>query len=247
MRFIIAVLLLLTACQEKDFDVNDVAGSFQTAKQPYDDKNYEFALKRLGEFKSRFPYSKYAIEAEFFIANCHYELGHYPEATVAYKHFIKLHPKHPSGDFAQFRIGMSYWKDAPEAIDREQDLTAKAIAEWKILEERYKQSKFAAEAKALSAKGEKRIVESEEFIAKFLCKQKKYHACAYRNLQIITNTPTHYKEKIKGAMLLAALAIDQMLDGKALDDNDSNLFFKNGNLVELRQKAAKLRQDAQKL
>ncbi len=247
MRLIIAVLIFLSACQEKEFDVNDVPGSYQIAKEPYDNRNYEIALRRLGEFKSRFPYSKYAIEAELLMANAHFELGHYPEATVAYKQFIKLHPRHPSTAFSQFRMGLSYWKDAPEAINREQDLTARAISEWKVLLEKYPQDPLVDEAKKLIEQGEKRIVDSEEFIAKFLCKQEKYHACAYRNMKMVESTPAKYRAQIKRALLDGAFAIDKMLDNKKADDEDSNLFFKNHSPDELRTKAAKFRADASKL
>ncbi len=122
--------VLLTACTEKEFDPNDPAKSYGIAKEPYDDENYEIALTKLGEFKSRFPYSKYATEAELLIANSHYELSQYTEAALAYAQFVKLHPRHPQVDYAMFRIGESYWQDSPEEVDREQEYTLKAIEEW---------------------------------------------------------------------------------------------------------------------
>src|SRR4051812_28292124 len=85
--------LFLTGCAEKEFDPNNPEKSYGIAKEPYDDENYEIALQKLGEFKSRFPYSKFAAEAELLIANSQFELGHYTEAALAYEQFVKLHPK----------------------------------------------------------------------------------------------------------------------------------------------------------
>ena len=59
----IVYILFLTACSEKEFDPNHPQKSFGIAKEPYDDENYEIALQRLGELKSRFPYSKFAAES----------------------------------------------------------------------------------------------------------------------------------------------------------------------------------------
>src|SRR6185312_11564391 len=151
--FLLLLAGFLTSCAEKEFDPNNPEKSYSIAKEPYDDGNYEIALTKLGEFKSRFPYSKYATEAELLIANSQFELGHYTEAALAYEQFVKLHPRHPKADFAEFRVGESYWQDAPEEIDREQDYTLKAIKEWGKLLEKMPDSPYAKKAKELIAKG----------------------------------------------------------------------------------------------
>ena len=83
-------LILMTNCSEKEFNPEQPHESFIIAKEPYDDGNYDIALTKLGEFKSRFPYSQYATEAELLIANSHFKLLHYAEATASFKQFIKL-------------------------------------------------------------------------------------------------------------------------------------------------------------
>src|SRR6476469_5787081 len=107
LQLLIISALLSTACVEKDVDPNDPAAAFAKARESYDDEMYEISIQRLGEFKSRFPYSKHAPEAELMVANAHYQLGHFSEAASAYEQFAKLHPRHEQADYAQFRVGES--------------------------------------------------------------------------------------------------------------------------------------------
>jgi outer membrane protein assembly factor BamD len=238
---VIALLALLQACAEKEFDPNDPAKSYGIAKEPYDDENYEIALTRLGEFKSRFPYSKYAAEAELLIANSHYELEEYTEAALAYEQFVKLHPKHPKVDYALFRVGESYWQDAPEEIDREQDYTLKAIAEWEKLIVRMPDSPYAKKGKELVSQGKRRVAESIAFVIRFYCKQGIWHACAYRAIQL-ADEYAEFKDLRVEALEKAVKALDEVAISKEADPtSDKNLYFKTMTAEEIRARAANFR------
>lgn len=241
------VLLLLSlslvwgACSEKEFDPNDPAKSFTIAKEPYDDKSYDIAIQKLGEFKARFPYSKYAVEAELLIANSHYELAHYTEAAFAYEQFVKLHPKHPQVDYAAFRVGESYWQDAPEQIDREQDYTIKAVKEWEKLISKQPNSAYAKQASDLIKRGKRRIAESMGFVARFYCKQEIHHACAYRSIQLADEYPEFPDLRVV-ALENAIKALEKVADAKARDpQSDKNLYFKQMSADEIRARAVNFR------
>ena len=166
--------IILTSCVEKTTDPNDPASAFAAAREPYDDENYEMALQKLGEFKSRFPYSKLTALSELYIANCQYELGRYEEAAVSYEQFATLHPRHEKVPFAMYRIGESYWVDAPEEVDREQEFTLRSLEEWGTLVEKFPNSDYAKKALKNIAIGKRRLAGSVEFIAKFYCKLEIY-------------------------------------------------------------------------
>jgi outer membrane protein assembly factor BamD len=232
--------VMFWGCAEKEFDPNDPEKSYGIAKEPFDDENYEIALTRLGEFKSRFPYSKFAVEAELLIADSHFELGQYTEAAAAYEQFAKLHPKHPKLDYALFRVGESYWKDAPEEIDREQDYTQKAVTEWEKLIARMPESAYAKKAKELVGGGKRRIAESIAFIYAFYCKQDIYHACAYRAIQLADEYPEFPDLRIT-ALEKAIMALRQVADAKDQDPkSDKNLYFKTMSAKEIRGRAKTL-------
>jgi outer membrane protein assembly factor BamD len=238
---IAGLTLLLAGCEEKEFDPNDPAKSYGIAKEPYDDESYELAVTKLGEFKSRFPYSKYAVEAELLIANAQYELGRYTEAALAYEQFVKLHPKHPKVDFAAFRVGESYWQDAPEEIDREQDYTIKAVREWEKLIARQPDSPYSKQARELVKQGKRRIAESIGFVARFYCKQAVYHACAYRSIQLADEYPEFPDLRVQ-ALENAIMSLEKVADAKAADpSSDKNLYFKQMSAQEIRERAANFR------
>jgi outer membrane protein assembly factor BamD len=242
-------MLSLPACQEKEFDLANPENSFVIAKKPYTQGNYEIALNRLGEFKTKFPYSSLSLEAELLIANSYYELGRYGEAVVSYEQFIKLHPKHPQVAYAQFRIGLSYWEQAPKEVDREQDLSAKAITEWDKLLELHPQSEYVSQAKELSLKGRRRIAESHEFIAKFYCRQNIWHACAHRYIALAEAYNGTFPDLVKNALVEAAYALEKLAVEKNNKDikEDANLYLKGMSAEEMRKKAAVFREEAKKL
>ncbi len=235
-------IVYFLGCAEKEFDANDPEKSFLIAREAYDDENYEIGLTRLGEFKARFPYSKYAVEAELLMANSHFESEHFPDAAVAYSQFVKLHPKHPQVEFAKFRIGESYWRDAPADIDREQEYTSRAVAEWEKLIEQNPKGEFSAKAAELMKVGKRRIAEAEEFVGKFYCKQGIWHACAYRNIQV-ADKYSEFRDIQTRAVTLAIKGLKRLAkEKKQSPDSDKNLYFKTMSSDELNAKANSLQQ-----
>lgn len=233
-------LSILPSCAQKDFDPERAEYSYQIAKEPYTDGNYEVAITRLGEFKSRFPYSRFAIEAELLLANSQYELRRYAEAGASYKQFAKLHPKHPEVPFALFRIGDTYWKEAPDDIDREQEYTQKAVENWKTLVKEYPENAHAKEATALIEQGTRRLAEAHRFVAAFYCKQQIWHACAYSQIQLAEAFP-QYPEMRQVALEQAAAALEKVAIAPRKENEDSNLYYKNFTPAQLKEKAQELR------
>lgn len=234
-------LLLLAACAEKEFDPKDPKKSFGIAKEPYDDGYYDKAVQKLGEFKSRFPYSLYAAEAELLIGDAYYRSDKFPEAANAYEQFVRLHPKHVKADFAQFRVGESYWAAAPDDINRDQEYTEKAIAEWKKLQEKFPQSTYLKQAQELSAKGRRRLAESSQFAAHFYCKRSIFHACAYRYIKLLEVYP-EFEDISQDALKELVRALEKVADAKEKDpESDKNIFFKTMTAEQIKQKAENFR------
>ncbi len=233
--------LMVISCVEKEFDPANPAGSFEIAKEPYDDSNFEIAITKLGEYKSRFPYSQFAVLAELYLANSQFELGQFVEAAASYEQFVKLHPKHEQVDFAMFRIGECYWADASEDEDRDQDLTQKAIDQWRNLIQAKPDSNYSKQAKDLIEQGRTRLAGGMLFVVKFYCKQDLPHACASRALELAERYPD-FKEIRKEALTLAASSLEIVAKNKeAQPDSDKNLYFANLSVEAIREKASAAR------
>ena len=241
----IGILILMPflniSCSETELDPNDPKKSFGIAKAPYDDRRFEDAIRRLGEFKSRFPYSQFTPEAELLIADSQFQMDRFQESASSYETFVKLHPKHAKVDYALFRVGESYWEDAPDVISREQEYTEKAVTQWKELIEKFPKSEYTVKAKELTEKGTRRLADSMQFIARFYCKQEIWHACAFRYIRLLEKFP-QYKDLSNEALEGAASALDKVADAKEQKpDSDKNLFHRSMSAAQIREKAANFR------
>ena len=233
--------MVIGSCAEKEFDPNDPKKSYGVAKEPYDGGHFDEAIKRLGEFKSRFPYSQFAAEAELLIADSQFQLEHFQEAAASYDTFVKLHPKHPKADFALYRVAESYWEDAPEAVSREQEYTEKAVAQWQEVIQKHPNTEYATKSKDMLVKGRRRLAESVQFVARFYCHREVWHSCAFRYTQILEKFPEQ-KDMTKEALDQAALALERVADAKEIDPaSDKNLYHRTMTAQQIRDKAANFR------
>ncbi len=247
MLMLFLLLLVVSVGCEKEFDPNDPAKSFAIAKEYYDDGNCQIGINKLGEFRSRFPYSKYAVEAELYIADCYYDLGDFDESSIAYETFVKLHPSHPKLDYAKYRVGLSYWADAPEEPNREQEFTKQAIAEWDKLIKEMPNSKYVPKAKKFRAEGTRRLAESYEFVGNFYCKQKIYHACVSKFMDLLESYP-QFEDLSFNALVKSAKAMTKLAEAKKKNPSlDDNLFYKTLTYEQMLEKADKFLASAKKI
>ena len=239
-RFINSLFLALSltlSCTHKPTH-SSVEESFLHAKEAYEDGSYTEAIKDLKEFRSRHPYSRYVSEADLYIANSHFELHEYRLAALSYQQFAILHPKHPRTPFALYRIGLSYWKEAPSAPNREQDLTAQALKFWKRLAQKYPQSNYLKEVEPLQKEGYERITRSELFVIRYYFRQERWLSCVYRVQEHITKNATQQQnpEFLKEALSLGLDALDKILEDlpEDLPELDQHLLLKQNNWQEAR-------------
>src|SRR3954471_17844000 len=97
--------LLLGGCGLSDFD--ETAGwsaqkLYTEAKTELSATNYVQAIKYYEQLEARFPYGRYAQQAQLELAYAHYKDGDPTGAAAAADRFIKLHPSHPSVDYAYY-------------------------------------------------------------------------------------------------------------------------------------------------
>lgn len=238
-HMVLFMSLLAAACSEKGLVQDNPQESFAIAKAPYEERNYEIAIKKLNEFKSRFPYSRYAVEAELLVADAYFETSKYAEAGVAYEQFAKLHPKHERTDFVLYRIGLCYWKDAPTEIDREQEYTQTSITKWERLIKDFPDSPHSEEARQFMKVGKLRIAQAEDFIARYYCRKSIWHSCAYHSLIILERFPDQ-TDLAKDAIKRAALALEKLAKEEPYGEQ-KNLFNREATKEEVLKKAQDLK------
>lgn len=168
------------SCSTDDIKSDSAEHAFKLAQEYDKEERYEESLRRYNEVKNKFPYSKYATQAELAVADVYFKQESFPEAQVAYQNFKELHPKHPQVDYVTFRTAMSYFKQLPSTIDRDLTLASNAILSFDEVINQYPNSTYLAEAKEKKNETLKMLAEKEEYIADFYFKKEIYESALAR-------------------------------------------------------------------
>ena len=139
----LAAVLALAACSTKHTTFTGSLKLGATAEANYQAgvdelkaKNHAEATRFFEYVKTKYPFSKYSPLAELRLADIKFGQDRYVEAADAYQQFVQLHPTHEEVDYAEFRAGLSYCKDAPgefalfpPAAEKDQRQAEKAVAD----------------------------------------------------------------------------------------------------------------------
>ncbi len=104
--------LALAGCAGND-ELPDVAADtgeqqiYEDAQRYLRQSNYDLAVRSLQLLESRYPFGKYAEQAQLELIYAHYNAYEHEAAVEAADRFIRLHPQHPSVDYAYYMKGLS--------------------------------------------------------------------------------------------------------------------------------------------
>lgn len=202
-RLLAAVLLLALAACNKHLSFSGEAKLKPTAEENYQageellkDGSYPEAQKFFEYVRTKFPFSKYAALADLRLADARFSQGKFAEAADAYAQFVQLHPSHEEVDYAEFRIGESYLKDAPSEFAlfppaHEKDLrqVKKASEALHKFVEKRPASKRVPDAKKLIAVADGRLAANEWYVAEFYFKRGRWAGAAGRYEALVDRYP----------------------------------------------------------
>lgn len=156
----IILALALTACGPVDEDDPtadwNVEQFYTEARKELAKKNYLTAIEYYETLESRFPFGKYATQAQIDVAYAYYKFNEPDSAITALERFIKLHPRHPSVDYAYYLKGLVNFDRGgtvldilverdPSAFDKNLLLTA--YNDFKLLLQRFPSSRYVTDSK----------------------------------------------------------------------------------------------------
>ena len=84
---------------------------YEAGKQDMEDADWKSAISFFIALEARYPYGRYAQQAQLYVAYCHYKEDDQEAAIIAADRFIRLHPNHPSVDYAYYIKGLSSFND----------------------------------------------------------------------------------------------------------------------------------------
>lgn len=160
--------------------------------------DYENAVKYFEKLEARYPFGRYAQQAQLEIAYAHYRQGEAPEAVAACDRFIKLHPNHPNVDYAYYLKGVvNFYEDqnmleqlaGQDPSERDPRAARDAFTAFRDLLTRYPKSKYAEDAQARMNYIVNALASHEVFVARYYMRRSAYLAAANRAQYAIKTYP----------------------------------------------------------
>lgn len=201
---LLCLALLLSGCgffgdkldPQKNWTVEQF---YQKAREEMDAANYAAAIKLYEALEAKFPFGRYAQQAQIEIAYAHYKEADFAQATSAVERFVKLHPNHPNLDYAlylrgliNFRVDLgpfSFLADQ-DLAERDQKAARESFEAFKELVQRFPESRYAEDATFRMRYLVDALARNETKVADYYYRRGAYLAAANRAQNVITRYPS---------------------------------------------------------
>lgn len=203
MKYVLIFLLSLViiGCSGND-ELPDIAADtgeqqiYEEAQRYQRSSNWDLAVRSLQLLESRYPFGKYAEQAQLEIIYAHYNGYEHEAAVEAADRFIRLHPAHPNVDYAYYMKGLAAFASNDDMFDRflptdeaERDISQakEAFAEFNQLVSRYPDSPYAPDARARMVHLRNLLARHEILVANYYFRRGAYMAAANRGRYVVEN------------------------------------------------------------
>ncbi len=171
---------------------------YSEARDELSSGNYEKAVQYFEKLEARYPFGTYAQQAQMEIAYAYYKDGDQPQALAAVERFIKLHPNHPDVDYMYYLRGLINFNDHVGFLDflskqdpseRDPKAARDAFDSFKLLAERFPNSKYTPDAIARMKYLVDALAEYQVHVANYYYRRGAYLAAANRAQFAVSNYP----------------------------------------------------------
>ena len=199
--FIIAMAFVAAGCGPAKEDIDPTADwsvekFYLSARSEMLKQNYLTAIEYYETLESRFPFGKYATQAQIDVAYAYYKFDEPDSAITALDRFIKLHPRHPSVDYAYYLKGLVNFERGGTILDvlAERDLSdfdrnllITAYNDFRVLTQRFPESKYATDARKRMVFLRNELARSDLMIARYYASRDAWIAVTNRTKFILQN------------------------------------------------------------
>jgi outer membrane protein assembly factor BamD len=171
---------------------------YEAAREEMDAGNYSSAVKLYEQLEAKFPFGRYAQQAQIEVAYAHYKEGDVAQAQSAVDRFVKLHPNHPNMDYVLYLKALTNFRVdlGPFAFLAQQDLAErdqKAAREsfdiFKEVVQRFPESRYAEDSRLRMTYLVDALGRNETKIADYYFRRGAYVAALNRAQQAVTRFP----------------------------------------------------------
>jgi outer membrane protein assembly factor BamD len=191
--------LLLTGCgslldqadETKDWSAEKF---YAEASAALSDGDYETAIRYYEGLESRYPFGRYATQAQLDVAYAYYKQDEPESAIAAADRFIKLHPRNPYVDYAYYLKGIVNFNRnmgfiqrfvPTDLSQRDPGTTLSSFNDFAELVRRFPESRYAADARKRLVYLRNNLAEYEVNVARYYLKRGAYMASANRCITVI--------------------------------------------------------------
>lgn len=207
--FTLVLFILLSACASTEED--DLFGEdadktaailYAEAKDALRAADYETAIQRLEALEARFPFGRFAQQAQLDIAYAYYKYDEPDSAVAAAERFIKLYPRHRRVDYAYYLRGLVRFSQGRGTFDnlpgqdpakRDPGAAKMAFQFFDELVTRFPNSTYAEDAVERMRYLRNNLARYEIYVGEFYMRRQAYLAAANRGkyvLEYFQKTPS---------------------------------------------------------
>lgn len=190
---------------------------YAEAKDNLSRGNYERAVQLFETLESRYPFGRYAQQAQLEVAYAYYKDNEPISAIAACDRFIKLHPNHPNVDYAYYLKGLVNFNDDlgllgnlvdQDMSERDPRAAREAFLAFKELVTRFPDSKYADDSTARMKYLVNALAGNEVHVAKYYLKREAYVAAANRAKEVLNTYPD--APVLEEALAIMVVAYDKL-------------------------------------
>ena len=197
---LVGLLSLLAACSSNKATVLDESLSeselYALSQKNLDTNNYSLAIDSLRALESRYPFGRFADQAQLELIYAYYQNMELEAAKSSADRFIRLHPQHPNVDYAYYLRGMtSFTRDRGlferflplDMTRRDPGAARDSFNEFAQLVSRYPDSRYAPDARKRMVYLRNLLAAYDAHVGHYYLKRGAYVAAVNRGRYIVEN------------------------------------------------------------
>jgi outer membrane protein assembly factor BamD len=255
-----AVVLGLASCSTVTSSASDAVSYSETARQ-----NFELGEKALKAGKgaeaqayfeyvrNKYPYSKYAAEADLGVADSLFADSKWLEAADAYDFYIRFHPVHEKVAYAYFRKAKADFNAMPsdfflfpKSYTKDQKATQDALEAIERFVKQFPKDENVKEAEEMRVTLRTQLASLDMNVAQFYTKLSRWHGAAQRYAAVIekfADTPLAKKAMLELAVIKKD-KLDKADEAKGLFERLTKEHADSAEAKEAQSQLAKFQKDS---
>ena len=190
---------------------------YANAKSELDAGNWNAAVKSYEQLEAKFPFGRYAQQAQLDTAYAYYKDNETAQAVTAADRFLKLHPNHLNLDYALYIKGLAYFKPDLgifgellnlDAAERDPKALRESFEVFKDLVVRFPESIYVNDARSRMAYLVNALAKHDVAVARYYYNRGAYLAAVNRAQNVMQRYPQAPANE--DALVVTSLAYEKM-------------------------------------